>query len=236
MRTFPAPSDKVAMTEPAEADIRVMLVDDQELVRSGFRMMIDSEDGITVVAEATNGHDAVEAVRTMAVDVILMDVRMPVMDGVEATRQITEIAPNARIVILTTFDLDEYVYTALRAGASGFLLKDARSTELIDAIRNAARGDAVVSPKITRRLLEHFIPLSPDQQTVSPRDARLDLLTEREVDVLRELAKGLTNSEIASRLVMAEGTVKTHLSRLMFKLQARDRVNLVLIGREMGFH
>ena len=212
---------------------RVFLVDDQALVRSGFRMLIEAEDDLEVVGEASDGREALTRLRTTAADVVLMDVRMPVMDGVEATRQLLAEGSPARVVVLTTFDLDEYVFAALKAGASGFLLKDARPDELLSAIRDVAAGDAVMAPSATRRLLDHVIPTLPGEP---PRrdDHRLDELTAREVEVLREIAAGATNTEIGSRLYMAEGTVKTHVGRLLSKLGVRDRVGLVLFAVEVG--
>ena len=212
--------------------IRVFLADDQALVRSGFRMLIDSEDDLAVTGEAQNGADAVTALLASPADVVLMDIRMPVMDGVEATRRIVEAGIETRVLVLTTFDLDEYAFAALKAGASGFLLKDARPVDLLNAIRNVAAGDAVVAPSTTRRLLDHVAPtLSP---TPGEHDPRLALLTEREREVLLEVATGATNAEIAQNLYMAEGTVKTHIGRLLTKLQARDRVGLVLFAYENG--
>ena len=212
--------------------IRVFLADDQALVRSGFRMLIDSEDDLEVVGEAPDGAQAVRALLADPADVVLMDIRMPVMDGVEATRRIVEARLGTKVLVLTTFDLDEYAFAALKAGASGFLLKDARPVDLLNAIRNVAAGDAVVAPSTTRRLLDHVAPtLSP---TPGEHDPRLALLTEREREVLLEVAAGATNAEIAQNLYMAEGTVKTHIGRLLTKLQARDRVGLVLFAYENG--
>lgn len=212
--------------------IRVVLVDDQSLVRSGFRMLIDSEDDMEVVGEASDGAAALTLLGTQQADVILMDIRMPVMDGVEATRRIAASGLPARVLVLTTFDLDEYVFAALKAGASGFLLKDARPVELLSAIRSVAAGEAVVAPSATRRLLEHVVPTLPTQP--GRADERLEMLTEREREVLVEIARGATNAEISSTLYMAEGTVKTHIGRLLSKLQCRDRVGLVLFAYEVG--
>ena len=212
--------------------IKVLLADDQSLVRSGFRMLIDSADDMEAVGEVENGRDAVAAVRSGGVDVVLMDIRMPIMDGTEATRQIVALDGETKVLVLTTFDLDEYVFAALRNGASGFLLKDARPEELLGAIRSVASGDAVVAPSATKRLLDQFVdklPVGPTQP-----DTRLDALTEREREVLVEVARGANNSEISRRLYMAEGTVKTHIGRLLSKLNARDRVSLVLIAHECG--
>lgn len=212
--------------------IRVFLADDQALVRSGFRMLIDSSEDLRVVGEASDGAEAVAALTEDPADVVLMDVRMPVLDGVEATRRITAAGLPTRVLVLTTFDLDEYAFAALRAGASGFLLKDARPADLLTAIRTVAAGDAVVAPSTTRRLLDHVAPTL----TSSPRaqDPRLALLTDREREVLDQVATGATNAEIAATLYMAEGTVKTHIGRLLTKLQARDRVGLVLFAYENG--
>ena len=212
--------------------IRVLLVDDQALVRSGFRMLIQSEDGMQVVAEASDGAEALATLARTPADVVLMDIRMPVMDGVEATRRIVASGAATRVLVLTTFDVDEYVYAALRAGASGFLLKDARPEDLLSAVRSVAAGDAVVAPSATRRLLEQVVPVLPTGR--KPDDSRLDVLTDREREVLVEIAKGATNAEISATLYMAEGTVKTHIGRLLAKLSARDRVQLVLIAFETG--
>ena len=212
--------------------IRVLLADDQSLVRSGFRMLIDSADDMETVGEVSNGADAVMVVKSQPVDVVLMDIRMPIMDGTEATRQITELGGETKVLVLTTFDLDEYVFAALRNGASGFLLKDALPDDLLGAIRTVAGGGAVVAPTATRRLLDHVAPKLPAGK---PRDdSRLDGLTEREREVLMEVARGANNTEIGSRLYMAEGTVKTHIGRLLAKLQARDRIGLVLIAHACG--
>jgi DNA-binding NarL/FixJ family response regulator len=215
--------------------IKVFLVDDQALVRSGFRMLLEAEDGVEVVGEAADGWTAVQALRATPTDVVLMDIRMPRMDGVEATQRIADERLPVRVLVLTTFDLDEYVYAALRAGASGFLLKDARPDELLSAIRNVAAGDAVVAPSATRRLLTHVVP-HLGQPAVNDRkpDPRLGLLTARETDVLREIAAGATNAEIGARLYLAEGTVKTHIGRLLAKLEIRDRVGLVLFAYDVG--
>ncbi len=212
--------------------IRVFLADDQELVRSGFRMLIEAEDDLAVVGEAADGAATVAGVLGTQCDVVLMDIRMPVMDGVEATRRIVAADVPTKVLVLTTFDLDEYVFSALKAGASGFMLKDARPGDLLNAIRTVAAGEAVMAPSATRRLLDHVVPTLP----TSPEgaDARLDVLTDREREVLVEIAAGATNSEIASRLYMAEGTVKTHITRLLAKLRIRDRVGLVLFAYETG--
>ena len=212
--------------------IRVLLVDDQSLVRSGFRMLIDSEDDMQVVGEASDGAAALQLLRGTAADVILMDIRMPVMDGVEATKRIVAAGVPAKVLVLTTFDLDEYVFAALKAGASGFLLKDARPGDLLNAVRNVAAGEAVVAPSATKRLLDHVVPTLPTKP--GAEDERLAMLTEREREVLVEIAGGATNAEISANLYMAEGTVKTHIGRLLSKLQIRDRVGLVLFAYEVG--
>jgi len=214
--------------------IRVFLVDDQALVRGGFRMLIEAEDDLAVVGEAADGVEAVSSLAGTPADVVLMDIRMPRMDGVEATQRLSAAGHPARVLVLTTFDLDEYVFAALKAGASGFLLKDARPAELLSAIRNVAAGDAVVAPSATRRLLRHLLPNLPTTVDGTGPDQRLALLTAREVEVLTEIAAGATNSEIAGKLYMAEGTVKTHIGRLLSKLAIRDRVGLVLFAYETG--
>ena len=216
------------MTPP----IRVFLADDQALVRGGFRMLIEAEDDLVVVGEAPDGAAAVQALLAHPCDVVLMDIRMPVMDGVEATRRIVQAGLGTKVLVLTTFDLDEYAFSALKAGASGFMLKDARPADLLSAIRNVAAGDAVMAPSTTRRLLDHVAPTLPSG--IAGQDPRLDTLTDREREVLVEIATGATNSEIASNLYMAEGTVKTHIGRLLSKLQCRDRVGLVLFAYETG--
>jgi len=210
--------------------IRVALVDDQPLVRSGVRMMIESEPDVDVVGEAEDGEEAVELLQRLPVDVVLMDIRMPHMDGIEATRRIMAMGLNTKVIMLTTYDLDDYVYEALRYGASGFLLKDARATELVDAIRAVDSGDAIIAPATTRRLLANLVPM-PDK---TRRDPRLDRLTEREMDVLKEVANGWNNAEICERLHLAEGTVKANISRLLSKLDIRDRVGLVMLGYDQG--
>jgi DNA-binding NarL/FixJ family response regulator len=214
------------------APIRVFLADDQALVRGGFRMLIEAEDDLQVVGEAADGASAIDQVRRIPTDVVLMDIRMPVLDGVEATRQIVAEGLPAKVLVLTTFDLDEYVFSALKAGASGFMLKDARPEELLNAIRTVASGEAVIAPSATRRLLDQVVPTLPtNPEGVDPR---LELLTDREIEVLVEIAAGATNAEISSRLYMAEGTVKTHIGRLLAKLHCRDRVGLVLFAYESG--
>jgi DNA-binding NarL/FixJ family response regulator len=212
--------------------IRVFLADDQALVRSGFRMLIEAEDDLQVVGEAADGAAALEQLAHIATDVVLMDIRMPVMDGVEATRRIVASGLPAKVLVLTTFDLDEYVFSALKAGASGFMLKDARPDDLLNAIRTVASGEAVMAPSATRRLLDHVVPSLPTNP--EGLDHRLELLTEREREVLVEVAAGATNAEISAKLFMAEGTVKTHVGRLLAKLECRDRVGLVLFAYEVG--
>jgi DNA-binding NarL/FixJ family response regulator len=213
----------------------VLLADDQELMRMGFRMVIDSQPDLAVVGEAGDGAEAIAAISRLEPSVALMDVRMPVMDGVEATRRIVESGARTRIIILTTFDLDEYVYAALRAGASGFLLKDAQPAELLSAIRAVAAGEAVVAPRVTRRLLEsyaHRLPVSGEPDPAA-RD-RLEQLTARELEVLDLVARGLSNAEIAEQFVLSEATVKTHVGRILAKLELRDRVQIVVFAYENG--
>lgn len=216
--------------------IRVVLVDDQELIRVGFRMVLDSRREIEVVGEADDGDTAVELLQTAAADVVLMDVRMPRMSGVEATRRIRA-ADGPRVLILTTFDLDEYVYAALRAGASGFLLKDTPLEQLASAITHVHLGDAVVAPTTTRRLLDHFTSSRPAtfERDAVPDENRITELTPRELEVLRLVAQGLSNAEIAQHLVLSEGTVKVHVGRMLTKLGLRDRVQAVVLAYESGF-
>jgi DNA-binding NarL/FixJ family response regulator len=214
---------------------RVLLADDQELMRMGFRMVMDTQPDLAIVGEASNGREAVAATSELEPDVVLMDVRMPELDGVEATRLIVESGSSARIIILTTFDLDEYVYAALRAGASGFLLKDAPPGDLLSAIRAVASGDAVVAPSVTRRLLSsyaHRLP-APDEAE-RDEDERLALLTAREHEVLLLVARSLSNAEIAEQLVLSEATVKSHVGRILAKLDLRDRVQIVVFAYENG--
>lgn len=212
--------------------IRVMLVDDQEMVRSGFRMIVETEPDITVVGEAADGRSAVELAQRCRPHVVLMDVRMPHMDGIEATSCITAFDDAPRVLMLTTFDLDDYVYKALRAGASGFMLKDAPAEQLIDAVRIVARGDALLAPSVTRLLIEEVArrPIADPSTTV----AGLDDLTERELEVMRLVAKGMSNSEIAESLYLGEATVKTHMGRILSKLNLRDRVQVVVVAYESG--
>jgi DNA-binding NarL/FixJ family response regulator len=215
--------------------IRVAIADDQVLVRSGFRVLLSGEAGIEVTGEAGNGAEAVALVAREHPDVVLMDVRMPVMDGLEATRRITTdpSLASTRVVILTTFDLDEYVHEALRAGASGFLLKDTLPVDLVNAVRVVADGEALIAPKITRRLIEEFAN-RPARGAAREAGAVLDQLTEREREVLGVVARGLSNAEIATTLYVSHATVKTHISRLLMKLGARDRAQLVMIAYETG--
>jgi DNA-binding NarL/FixJ family response regulator len=212
--------------------VSVLLVDDQVLLRTGFRMVLEAQDGITVIGEAGDGAEAVRETARLAPDVVLMDVRMPGTDGIQATRAIAEQHPSSRVLILTTFDLDEHAFAGLRAGASGFLLKDVPPTELVSAIRSVASGDAVVAPRITRRLLESFAERLPDVGSGTGPDDRLARLTERERDVLGQLALGLSNQEIAAELCLSEATVKTHVGRILGKLQLRDRVQAVIFAYE----
>jgi DNA-binding NarL/FixJ family response regulator len=213
--------------------VRVVVADDQALVRAGFRLLVDSAPDLEVVGEAVDGAQAVELARQQRPEVVLMDIRMPQMDGLEATRQITadELLTGVRILMLTTFDLDEYVYQALRVGASGFLLKDTPPADLLAAIRVVAAGDALLAPAITRRLITEFAR-RPDPTRVAP--AALDALTDREREVLGLVAHGLSNTEIAQRLVVSPATSKTYVSRLLAKLGARDRAQLVAIAYETG--
>lgn len=210
--------------------IRVLIADDQALIRGGFRMILDAQDDIEVVGEAIDGRDAVELFRRVTPEVVVMDVRMPSMDGIEATRRLTAADPPARVLILTMFDLDEYVFEALRAGASGFLLKDRPPEELVEAVRVVASGEALLSPSVTRRLIEEFAKRR-DAPT-PPRE--LDELTDREREVLVLMGQGLSNSEIAESLFVAETTVKTHVGHVLQKLRLRDRVQAVVLAYESG--
>lgn len=209
--------------------IDVLIADDQAMVRSGLRLILEAESDIVVCAEAGNGEEAVRLVRRERPAVVLMDVRMPVMDGLEATRQITEMSPDTKVIVLTTFDVDDYVYGALRAGASGFLLKDAGGDQLVDAIRIVASGDALIAPSVTKRLIGEFAG-RPESKTVDG----LDDLTEREREVLAQVARGLSNQEIAEALFVSETTVKTHVSHILTKLHLRDRVQAVVLAYESG--
>jgi DNA-binding NarL/FixJ family response regulator len=213
--------------------IRVLVADDQELVRAGFCVILDAADGITVVGEAANGLQAVAAARDSQPDVVLMDVRMPEMDGLQATRLITAAGPEPapKVVMLTTFDLDDYVYEALRAGASGFLLKDAPRRDLIAAVQAAAAGNALLAPTVTRRLIERFARLPAE---LAPAPSQLASLTARERDILLQLARGGSNAEIAGALFVSEATVKTHIGHVLAKLGLRDRVQAVILAYEAG--
>jgi len=214
--------------------IRVLIVDDQAMVRAGFRMIVEADDDITVVGEAGDGVEALEAANRCAPDVILMDVRMPRMDGIEAASRLLadRRANNPRVLMLTTFDLDDYVYAALRAGVSGFMLKDAPAEQLVEAIRVVARGEALLAPSVTRRLIEEINNRpARDKSAVTPG---LDQLTDRELEVLRLVAKGLSNAEIAEHLYLGEATIKTHVGRMLMKLTLRDRVQAVVLAYESG--
>ncbi|WP_229233102.1 response regulator [Sinomonas cyclohexanicum] len=241
--------DHAAPGEHREGPLRLLLVDDQPLLRMGFRLVLESEEGIEVVGEAGDGEEAVRLARSLAPDVVLMDVRMPVMDGIEATRRIAAEHSAARVIILTTFDLDEYAFAGLQAGASAFLLKDVAPAELIQAVRLVASGDAVVSPRVTQRLLETYVrngqsgvgaaasdgaaggAASPAEPASDPL---LKDLTPRELEVLRAICEGLSNAEIAHRFFLSEATVKSHVRRILTKLHLRDRVQAVVYGYETG--
>jgi DNA-binding NarL/FixJ family response regulator len=221
---------------PADGDLttRCLIADDQAMVREGFAAVLDPQPGVLVVGQAADGADAVRQARQLEPDVVLMDVRMPVMDGLEATRQILGTAASParpRVLVLTTFDLDEYVYEALRAGASGFLLKDATAAELIHAVRVVAAGDALLAPSVTRRLIADF---ARQPRTAPPSPPRLQALTQRETEVLRLIARGLSNTEISNTLVIAEQTTKTHVGRILAKLDLRDRAQAVVLAYETG--
>lgn len=209
--------------------IRVLVADDQGMIRAGLRSLLERDSGIRVVGEAVDGHDAVLAARRVNPDVVLMDIRMPELDGIEATRQLLRKRPETRVLVLTTFDLDEYVFSALRAGASGFLLKDAPAQDLIGAIHTLARGEAMLAPAVTKRVIELFaatpVPTAP---------AELELLSTRELEVLGLLAKGMSNAEMAGHLFVSEATVKTHVSSVLSKLGLRDRVQAVIYAYEAG--
>ncbi len=223
---------------PRPGPIRLVLVDDQSLVRAGFRMVLDAQTDMSVVGEAGDGREALDLLAETDADIVLMDIRMPRMDGVAATEVICARSDRPRVIVLTTFDLDEYAHAALRAGASGFLLKDAGPEELLGAIRSVHAGDSVIAPSTTRRLIEHFAdhlaaePTSPEPPTEP--DARLAQLTDREIEVLTAVARGLTNAEISAELHLAEATVKTHIGRVLSKAHLRDRVQMVLLAYETG--
>ncbi|MDR6867906.1 DNA-binding NarL/FixJ family response regulator [Microbacterium resistens] len=221
------------MAEP-HAPVRVLLVDDHALIRTGNALVIESTDDLVVRGEASTGEEAAERAAVLAPDVVLMDVRMPGMGGIEATRRITAARPETRVIVLTTFDLDEYAFASLNAGASAFLLKSASPDRLVDAIRTVARGDAVLDPRITRRLIEAFVSSGADERVtahaIDPRTA----LSPRELDVFLGVADGLSNPEVAARLHLSVPTIKTHVNRILAKLQARDRVHLVILAYEHG--
>jgi DNA-binding NarL/FixJ family response regulator len=216
--------------------IRVLLVDDQALMRMGFAMVLDAEEDLEVVGEATDGATALTQVLALKPDVVLMDVRMPGMNGIDATKRIVADFPDTRVLVLTTFDLDEYAFAALRSGASGFLLKDTEPAALVAAIRTVASGDAVVAPRVTRRMLELFAPHLPAKAGAQPEvsDPRLSSLTPRELEVLLAVARGLSNGEIAQEFFLSEATVKTHVGNVLAKLQVRDRVQAVIVAYESG--
>jgi DNA-binding NarL/FixJ family response regulator len=223
------------MTEPAE--VRIVIADDHQVVRAGFAELLDTRPDFSVVGTASDGAEALRLCRELQPDIVLMDVRMPGMDGIEATRQLADFGETApRVIILTTFDLDEYVYDALRAGASGFLLKDVTAERLFDAVRVVAAGDALLAPGVTRRLIGEFAALHgrSDDSVVALRLAALAALTPRETEVLRLVAEGLSNTEIAARLVVTDETVKTHVSRMLRKLGLRDRTQAVVAAYESG--
>ena len=214
--------------------VRVLIADDQALVRAGFKMILDAEDDLEVVAEAVDGLQAVELCRRLKPDVVLMDIRMPELDGIEATRRLLAQSGErpVRVLMLTTFDLNEYVYEALRAGASGFLLKDVPPEQLVVGIRAVASGDALLAPSVTRRVVEEFVRRPPESARTPPPE--LEELTEREREVLMLLARGLSNAEIAASLVVSDSTVKTHVTRLLAKLGLRDRIHAVVLAYESG--
>ncbi|MFF5900948.1 response regulator [Streptomyces argenteolus] len=211
--------------------ISVLLADDQPMIRTGFRLILEAEGDIEVVAEASDGREAVALSKRLAPDLVLMDIRMPNMDGVEATELIARDAPSSRVIILTTFDLDAHVVDALRAGASGFLVKDGPADSLVEAIRTVATGDAVLAPRVTRRLLDRFAGMPSPTASTPPR---LDALTAREMDVLRAMARGLSNAEIGQELGIGETTVKTHVAHILEKFQLRDRVQAVVLAYDCG--
>lgn len=214
--------------------IRVLLVDDQQLIRVGFRMVLEAEDDIVVIGDAADGHEAITQASSLRPDLVLMDIRMPGLDGIAATEAIVRAHPQTRVLVLTTFDLDEYAFGAIRAGASGFLLKDVQRQEMISAIRAVHRGDAALSPRVTRMLLEHVTPLLPAPAQQHADADPVSELTEREHDVFLAMARGLTNSEIAQSLFVSESTVKTHVGRVLAKLGARDRIHAVILAHRLG--
>jgi DNA-binding NarL/FixJ family response regulator len=213
--------------------VRVLLVDDQALIRAGFRMILDAEEGIEVVGECGDGIQAVDSVKRLKPDIVLMDIRMPEMDGIEATRRIAHSDGDSlvRVLMLTTFDLDEYVYDALRAGASGFLLKDVPAEHLVEGIRVVARGEALLAPSVTKRLIHEFSRTAPGRREAP---ASLEELTPRELEVFKLLARGMSNAEIAENLIVSETTVKTHVAHILMKLGVRDRVQAVVLAYESG--
>lgn len=213
--------------------IRIVLADDQALLRQGYRMVLSAEDDLAVVGEAADGDEAVRVTRSTLPDVVLMDVRMPGTDGIEATRRITATTPQTRVIILTTFDVDRYAFSALRAGASGFLLKSVPRADLLTGIRAVAGGEAIVAPRMTRRLLDAVVGHLPNESSADA-ETTLAVLTERERQVFIAVAQGLTNAEIAATLVLSESTVKTHLGRILAKLQLRDRVQAVILAYQLG--
>lgn len=219
-----------------DAPIRVLLVDDQSLIRIGFRLVLEAETDIEIVGEAGDGADAIAQTAALAPDVVLMDVRMPGIDGIAATERIVRQHPHVRVLVLTTFDLDEYAFGAIRAGASGFLLKDAQRYELVAAVRAVHRGDGALAPRATRALLDHLAaqPAAASAQSASTASDPLAELTDRERDVFRAIARGLSNSEIAGSFFLSESTVKTHVGRVLAKLGARDRVHLVILAYQWG--
>lgn len=210
--------------------IRILLVDDQELIRVGFRLVLEAEPDLEIVGEAGDGLQAVAQARALRPDVVLMDVRMPNSDGIEATARLRDELPDVRVLVLTTFDLDEYAFGALEAGAGGFLLKDAQRGELVGAIRAVHRGDAVLSPRVTRRVIERLSPASAPPAGIDPATS----LTEREREVFVAIGRGLTNAEIAAELYLGESTVKTHVGRILAKLDARDRIQAVILAHRWG--
>jgi len=220
--------------EGPRTPVRVVITDDQMMVREGFSVLLNAQPDIEVVGEAVDGRQAVEKVAELAPDVVLMDIRMPVLNGLEATREICASGAATRVLILTTYDLDEYVYQALRAGASGFLLKDASARQLADGVRTVADGNALLAPTVTRRLIEEFSRLAAAAGPRAPLRERVGALTERETQVLALVAQGLSNTEIADRLVVAESTVKTHVSRVLVKLGLRDRTQAAVFAYESG--
>ena len=212
--------------------IRVLVVDDQALVRAGFRMILEAEEDFEIAGEAADGNEAIAEARRLEPDVVLMDVRMPELDGIEATRRLIDEGIETKVVMLTTFDMDEYIYEALRGGASGFLLKDVPPEQLVAGIRSVASGDALLAPAVTRRMIEEFVRRPPE--SVRASRSKLCDLTERELEVLRQIARGLSNAEIAKELFVSDATVKTHVAHILTKLRLRDRVQAVVFAYESG--